>query len=159
MGNENPPMKRFKNPVQVGLNLTFQYVLIYLDCCLSSLVLTNILDIFVIINKTINIITQGKICHITGFLWLVFSDIRTERDILNILRSINSVPYQSLVCKQKSCLLAIVILSLWNWPKVKSYRCVYSNYSTVRDLCNINLYFIVEGTNYEYFSIYLFKNY
>ena len=158
MGNENSPMKCFKNPVQMGLNLIFQYVLIYLDCCLSSLGLMNILDISVIINKTLNI-TPGKTCHITGFLWFVFSDMRTERDILIILRSINSVPYQSFVCKQKSCLLPIVISSLWNWLKGKSYRCVYSNYFTVRDLCNINLYFIVEGTNYEHFSIYLFKNY
>ena len=87
-----------------------QCILIYLICCLSSLGLINILYIFAIINKTLNIITHGKICHIAGFLWLVFSDIRMERDILNDLRGVNSVRYQSLVCKQKTdCLL----LSYW----------------------------------------------
>ena len=83
-----------------------QCILIYLICCLSSLGLINILYIFAIINKTLNIITHGKIWHITGFLWLVFSDIRTERHIFHNLRSVNSVWYQSLVCKQKTdCLL------------------------------------------------------
>ena len=54
-----------------------QCILIYLNCCLSPLGLINNLYIFAIINKTLNIITHGKILlyyYIIIIILQVFSD-------------------------------------------------------------------------------------